>query len=140
MTPEIALTLCVLAVTIVLFVTEAFRVDVIAILIMLTLPWLGLVEPAQAFSGLASNAVVSVIAIMILGYGLERSGIMNRLVRPIMGVAGSSEKRLIGFVSSIVGALSAFMQNIGAAALFLPAMMRISKNSAIPASRLLMPL
>jgi len=140
MTPEIALVFFVLAMTIVLFVTEAFRVDVIAILIMLTLPWLGLVEPAQAFSGLASNAVVSIIAIMILGYGLERSGIMNRIVRPIMSVAGSSEKRLIGFVSSIVGVLSAFMQNIGATALFLPAMMRISKNSAIPASRLLMPL
>jgi di/tricarboxylate transporter len=140
MTAEIALVLFVLAATIVLFVTEAFRVDVIAIMIMLTLPWLGLVEPAQAFSGLASNAVVSIIAIMILGYGLERSGIMNRIVRPIMSVAGSSEKRLIGFVSSIVGALSAFLQNIGAAALFLPAMMRIAKNSTIPISRLLMPL
>ena len=43
MTTEIALVVCVLAVTIVFFITELFRVDVIAIIIMLALPWLGLV-------------------------------------------------------------------------------------------------
>jgi di/tricarboxylate transporter len=140
MTSEIALVLLVLIVAIILFVMELFRVDVIAIIIMLTLAWLGLVKPIQAFSGFASNGVISIIAVMILSYGVERSGVMNRLIRPIMRTAGSSEARLIGLVSAVVGALSAFMQNIGAAALFLPAMMRISRNSGIPVSRLLMPL
>jgi len=139
MTLEIALVLSVLTVTIVLFVSEWLRVDVIAILIMLLLPWLGLIDPAEAFSGLASNAVVSIIAIMILGYGVDRSGVTNRLTRPIVRAAGTSERRLTGVISSVVGLLSAFMQNIGAAALFLPAMLRISKNTRIPASRLLMP-
>jgi di/tricarboxylate transporter len=140
MTPEIVLVLIVLAVTIILFVTEAFRVDVIAIAIMVTLPWLGLITPAEAFSGLASNAVVAIIAVMILSYGVGRSGVMNRITRPIIHVAGSSEKRLIGLVSAAVGLISSFMQNIGAVALFLPAVMRISKKTRIPISRLLMPL
>ncbi len=140
MTPDIILVLLVLAGTIILFVSEWLRVDVIALLIMVTLAWLGLVEPAEAFSGLASGAVVSIIAVMILGYGIERSGVMNRLTRPILKAAGSSEKRLIGLVSSVIGMLSAFIQNIGAAALFLPAILRISKNTRIPASRLLMPM
>lgn len=140
MTLDIVLVLSVLGVTIFLFISELLRVDVIAIAIMLSLAWLGLVKPAEAFSGLASNAVISIIAVMILGYGVDRSGVMNRITRPIMRVAGSSERRLTGLVSAVVGALSAFMQNIGATALFLPAMMRISKNTKIPVSRLLMPL
>lgn len=140
MTPEIALVLAVLAVTVFLFVTEALRVDVIAILVMLALGWLQLVTPQQAFSGLASNAVVSIIAVMILGYGVDHSGLMNRVIKPIMRFAGKSEPRLIGAVSGVVGGISAFMQNVGAAALFLPAMLRIAKRTHIPASRLLMPM
>jgi len=140
MTAEIGLTLAVLLITIVLFTFEILRVDVIAILIMLSLAWLGLVTPEQAFSGLAGNAVIAVIAVMILGAGINRSGIMNRMIRPVLKLAGSSEKRLVAIVSSSAGLLSAFMQNIGAAALFLPAMMRISRRARLPASRLLMPL
>ena len=94
MTPDIALVLAVLVVTILLFVTEVLRVDVIAITIMVALPWLGLIRPEEAFSGLASNAVVAVMAVMILSYGLERAGIIKHIVRPILRVAGSSERRI----------------------------------------------
>jgi len=104
------------------------------------LGWLQLVTPQQAFSGLDSNAVVSIIAVMILGYGVDRSGLMNRVIKPIMRFAGRSEPRLIGTVSGVVGGISAFMQNVGAAALFLPAMLRIAKRTHIPVSRLLMPM
>jgi di/tricarboxylate transporter len=137
---QIMLVLIVLAAAVVLFVTEALRVDVIAIIIMLTLGWLGLVSPSEAFSGFASNAVISIIAVMILGYGIDKTGVMLRLARTIIAIAGSSEKRLISVISSVVGLLSAFMQNIGSAALFLPAMLRISKTTKIPPSRLIMPM
>lgn len=99
--------LFVLAITIFLFVTESLRVDVIAILIMLALGWLELVTPQQVFSGLASNAVVAIIAVMILGYGVDRSGLMNRATKPIMRFAGKSESRLISTVSGVVGLISA---------------------------------
>jgi len=65
---------------------------------------------------------------------------MNRVIKPIMRFAGRSEPRLIGTVSGVVGGISAFMQNVGAAALFLPAMLRIAKRTHIPVSRLLMPM
>ncbi|MBN2542021.1 SLC13 family permease [bacterium] len=139
MTVEIGLVFAVLGVAIVLFVTELLRVDVVAILVMISLPWLGLLEPREAFSGLASNAVIAVIGVMILGYGVDKSGVMNRIVVPIIKLAGNSEKKLLGMVSSVVGVFSAFVQNIGAAALFLPALMRISKKTDIPSSRLIMP-
>lgn len=139
MTTEIILTFVVLGVTILLFVKEWLRVDVVALCVMLALPWFGLVEPREALAGLSSNAVFSIIGVMILGYGVDRSGIMAKVTRPILRVAGSSERRLVSLVSAAVGAISAFMQNIGAAALFLPALLRIAKRTGLPESRLLMP-
>ena len=106
---------------------------------MLALPWLGLIEAHEARAGLASNAVFSIIGVMILGYGMDRSGIVAKITRPILRVAGSSERRLVSLVSAAVGAISAFMQNIGAAALFLPALLRIAKRTGLSESRLLMP-
>lgn len=137
---EMELTFLVLAVAILLFVTEAVRVDLVAIIVVVILALTGLVSPPQALSGLASNAVVSMGAIMILGKGMERAGVVNRISRAVLRVAGSDERRLLGVTSSVVGMISAFMQNLGSAALFLPAILRISKSTGTPASRLLMPM
>ena len=139
MSTEIILTFAVLGITIFLFISEWLRVDVVALCVMLALPWLGLVEPGEALAGLSSNAVFSIIGVMILGYGVDRSGIMVKVTRSILRIAGSSERRLVSLVSFAVGAISAFMQNIGAAALFLPALLRIAKRTGLPESRLLMP-
>ena len=84
MNPEVLLVFIVLALTIALFVAEKIRVDVIAILIMVTLPWLGLVTAGEAISGFASNAVVSIIAVMILGYGVDRTGLIADLTAPLL--------------------------------------------------------
>ena len=129
MSNEMILTFAVLGITIFLFVKEWLRVDVVALCVMLALPWLGLIEPHEALAGLSSNAVFSIIGVMILGYGVDRSGIMAKVTRPILRTAGSSERRLLSLVSAAVGAISAFMQNIGAAALFLPALLRIAKRT-----------
>lgn len=140
MTYEIAATLIILAVTIALFVSEKLRVDVVAIVVMIALPWFGLVTPSETFSGLSSNAVISIMAVMILGYGVDKSGIMNHLTKPILTVAGKSQKRLIAVIGGAVGILSAFIQNIGATALFLPAVMRIAHQIKTSPSKLLMPI
>jgi di/tricarboxylate transporter len=121
---EIILTFAVLGITIFLFVSEWLRVDVVALCVMLSLSWLGLVEPHEALAGMSSK---------------DRSGIMAKVTRPILRVAGSSERRLVSLVSAAVGTISAFMQNIGAAALFLPAILRIAKRLKLSESRLLMP-
>jgi di/tricarboxylate transporter len=139
MTTEIILTFVVLGVTVLLFVKEWLRADVVALCVMLALPWLGLVEAQEALAGLSSNAVFSIIGVMILGCGVDRSGIMAKVTRPILRVAGSSERRLVSLASAAVGGISAFMQNIGAAALFLPALLRMAKRMGLPESRLLMP-
>jgi di/tricarboxylate transporter len=139
-TPEMLLVLAVLAGAIALFVTEVVRIDVAAILVMVVIGLLGLVPTAEVFAGFASNAVISIIAVMILGAALDRVGVMRQVATGLLRVAGASERRIIASSATAVGGLSAFMQNIGAAALFLPVMERIGERTGTPARRLLMPM
>jgi di/tricarboxylate transporter len=140
MTPEMVMTLIVLAFVIMLFVFEWVRVDVVGIIMMVLLPLIGLVSPKQAFMGLSSNAVVSIIAVIIIGAGLDKTGVMNQVAGPIIRLAGNSERRIMALIAGTVGMISSMMQNIGAAALFLPAAQRIGKRLDIPVSRILMPM
>ncbi|MBW2095448.1 MAG: anion permease [Deltaproteobacteria bacterium] len=140
LTTEMILVMMMIGVAIFLFIAEWIRVDVVAILMMVALPLLHLVTPKEAFVGFSSNAVISIIAVIIIGAGLDKTGLINRLVRPVLRVAGRSESRVVIAISLTVAGISSFMQNIGAAALFLPAIQRVSKMLKIPLSRLLMPI
>jgi di/tricarboxylate transporter len=140
MTPEMILTMIVLAFVIFLFVSEWVRVDVVGIMMMVMLPLIGIVTPKDAFVGLSSNAVCSIIAVIIIGAGLDKTGVMNQVAGPIVKLAGRSEKKIITLISGTVGVISSMMQNIGAAALFLPAAERIAKRIEVPVSRILMPM
>ena len=128
MTPEMMLTMIVLFFVILLFILEWVRVDVVGILMMVMLPLIGVISPKEAFIGLSSNAVCSIIAVIIIGAGLDKTGVMNQVAGPIIKLAGKSEKRVMMLVSGTVGIISSMMQNIGAAALFLPATQRIAKR------------
>ncbi len=140
MNPEIITVLLVLIITVALIVTEVLRIDVVAILAMLSLVWLNTIEPAQALSGFSSNAIIAIIAVMILGRGLFKSGITYHIASFILSIAGTARRRIVGTISLTVGVMSGFMQNLGAAALFLPVMVGISKREKIPVASLLMPM
>ncbi|GAF98296.1 unnamed protein product, partial [marine sediment metagenome] len=79
MTLEMTLTMIVLVFVIVLFIFEWVRVDVVGIIMMVLLPLIGLVTPKEAFLGLSSNAVVSIMAVIIIGAGLDKTGVMNKV-------------------------------------------------------------
>lgn len=148
---EIAWVIGILLLTIFLFVFEIVEIDVAAVCIMVLLglstwayPYMGLSAPllpeANLFDGFKSNAVISIIAVMIIGAGLDMTGAMSWVAKYIMRLGGQQESRIIAVVSGTVGAISSFMQNVGAAALFLPVVARISSRTNIPMSRLLMPM
>lgn len=150
-TIQVAWVMALLILTIYLFAFEVVDVDVTAISIMVLLgltslfaPIMGLeeglVSTDKLFNGFSSNAVMSIIAVMIIGAGLDKTGIMSKVAAFILDVGGTSEKRIIPIVSSTVGFISSFMQNVGAAALFIPVVSRISARSGLPMSRLLMPM
>ena len=140
LTLDMMLVLVVLVITIGLFVFEVVRVDVVALSVMVLLGLLGLVPSDQLFNGFASNAVISIIAVMILGAGLDRTGVMTVVAAFILRIGGKTANRIIPLISGTVGVISSLMQNVGATALFLPVVSRISTRTEIPLSRLLMPM
>ncbi|MCH7881597.1 MAG: SLC13 family permease [Proteobacteria bacterium] len=148
---EIAWVSALLILTIYLFSFEVVSIDEAAISIMVLLgltsllaPMMGLeqglVSTQHLFDGFSSNAVMSIIAVMIIGAGLDKTGIMGKVAVFILKVGGNTERRIIPIISATVGIISSFMQNVGAAALFLPVVSRISARSGLPMSRLLMPM
>jgi di/tricarboxylate transporter len=150
-TTEIAWVIGFLMLTVYLFAFEVIGVDVTAIYIMVLLglstlfaPLMGLeqglVDETHLFDGFSSNAVVSIIAVMIIGAGLDKTGIMNQVAAYILKIGGTTERRIIPIISATAGLISSFMQNVGAAALLLPVVSRISARSGLPMSRLLMPM
>jgi di/tricarboxylate transporter len=150
-TVEILVVLLLLTLTVFLFVFEVVEVDVAAISIMVLIGLVsavsdafGLMKPmvqvAELFAGFSSNAVISIIAVMIIGAGLDKTGIMNRVAAAILKRAGYSERRIVPAVSGSVGIMSGFMQNVGAAALFIPVVGRIAARTGVPMSRLMMPM
>ncbi|MBL3528131.1 MAG: SLC13 family permease [gamma proteobacterium endosymbiont of Lamellibrachia anaximandri] len=148
---EVAWVSAILMLTIYLFAFEVVGVDVAAATVMVLLglttllaPYMGLeqglVDNKHLFDGFSSNAVISIIAVMIIGAGLDKTGIMSKVAAFILKVGGTTEGRIIPIISATVGFISSFMQNVGAAALFLPVVSRISARSGLPMSRLLMPM
>jgi di/tricarboxylate transporter len=150
-TIQIAWVTALLVLTIYLFAFEIVGVDVAAITIMVLLglttllaPLMGLekglVDTSLLFNGFSSNAVMSIVAVMIIGAGLDKTGLMSKVAAFILQIGGTTEARIIPIISATVGFISSFMQNVGAAALFLPVVSRISARSGLPMSRLLMPM
>ncbi len=140
MTLEIAIVLAILAMAVILFVTERIRVDVVALMVLVSLALTGLITPVEALSGFANLAVVTVWAVLILSAGLARTGVAGLIGRPVLRLAGGSEARLIAMIMLLVGVLSGFMNDIGVAALMLPVVVDIARRTGRPPSRLLMPL
>ena len=150
-TLEIAWVSSLLLLTIYLFAFEIVGVDVAAIVIMVLLgltslaaPLMGLeqglVDTQHLFDGFSSNAVISIIAVMILGAGLDRTGVMTKVAAIILQIGGRTESRIIPIISSTVAIISSFMQNVGAAALFIPVVSRISARADLSMARLMMPM
>ena len=139
-TTDMIIVFCLLGLAIFLFVTDLLRVDLVGLLMMVLLPLTGVLTAEQAVAGLSSNAVVSIIAVMIIGAGLNNTGIMNVIAAQIIRLVGRSENKILAVISFTVAVISSFMQNIGAAALFMPATMRISRQLNFSVSKILMPM
>src|SRR5690606_31824920 len=133
MDSDIIIVLMILAATVILLVIDIVRIDIVAIGCMLALGWTGILNPQEMFSGFSSNAVIAMLSVMILGRGIARTGIMNEFSKFIISKAGTRKRNLISLLSLSTGFLSGLIQNIGAAALFLPGILQVSRRAKIPA-------
>lgn len=125
--------------TMVMFLFERIRADVVSLVVLVLLGLTGLVAPEDLFGGFSSDAVMNVIATMILGAGLDRTGALNRLASWLLRRAHGMEQRLVLLAQAVAGLNSSIIQNTSATALYLPVVSRLTARTGISLSRLLMP-
>lgn len=139
LTSDILLVFSIITLTIILFITEIVSVDVVAFLILVLLGLTNLMPADLLFSGFSSDAVISLIGIMIIGAGLERSGVVNIISDYILRFGRDKESRINFLLMSTAGILSGFMRSVGTVALFLPVITRIRRQTGIAKVRFLLP-
>jgi len=140
MTSEIAILLGVITGMAYLFLSNRLPVDLTALLGILVLTFTGLLTPTEAFSGFSSSAVITLIAIFFVSGALRLTGVSDVVGGFIAQIGAGSETRTVGAVVLAGALVSAFMNDIVAAAILLPGIMSVSRSTEIPPSRLLIPL
>ncbi len=133
-------TLLILAVTIVLFLSEKVSPDLVALLVVVALGVTGVLTAQETFSGFSRSAVITIISIFILAEGLKRAGITDQVGALLLKIGGTQERLLIPVIMLFGVMLSLFMNNIAAAAVLLPAVMGAAHRTSVKPSKLLMPL
>lgn len=140
LTTDMMVVLGLVVFTMVMFMVERIRADATALVVLVALGLFGIVPAGQLFDGFAGNAVISLMATMVLGAGLDRTGVLNRVAVGLLRWSKGLESRLLLFGSAFAALLSAFMQNPAVTALMLPVASRLSGRTGIALSRLLLPI
>ncbi len=140
MTLEMGILLAVLAGMAVLFFTEKLPVELTAFVGLVILTLGGYVSAAEAFTGFASPAVITMLSIFFVSAALLHTGVADVVAGRVHKVIGDREVLLIVAIMLVSAVLSAFMNNIAAVAVLLPAVASICKKTGIAPSRLFMPL
>lgn len=140
LTPNIILVLIILIFTMVLFLANAIRVDIVAVLVLVALGVCKLLPADQLFAGFSSEAVISLIGIMIISAGLESTGISSRVARWILRFGGENPKKILLLMMGAASLSASFMRAVGTVALFMPIVNRINIRTGISKSYLLLPM
>ena len=140
LTPEMMIVFGLLVFTVVMLVLEWIRPDLIALLVLVAIGVTDLMPVDQLFDGFSGTAVISLLAVMIMGAGLDRTGVLGKAASFILRVGGGTESRVSLMVNSMAGSLSSVIQSQALAALFMPVVSRISARTGMPLKRLLLPM
>jgi len=142
-TTEMAVVFVLVAVTLVLFVTEALPLDVTAILVMVTLmvlePWTN-ISVTEGLSGFSNPATVTVLAMLILSNGISRTGVVQIIGRWMSAFAGTNKHRQLFSTILATGPTSGFINNTPVVAILVPVISDLAHKGNTSPSKLLMPL
>lgn len=128
-----------LLVTLAFFVVGRWRFDLVALLALLVVSVSGVVPAAQAFAGFGHPAVVTVAGVLVVSEGLRSSGVVDLIAR-WMARVGDHPVLQVTVLTTLVAALSSFMNNVGALALLMPVAIQMAHRSSHPPSLFLMPI
>lgn len=140
MTPDMLIVTAILAIAVLLFITEWLRVDVVALGAVVALMLSGILTSEEALAGFSNPVVLTIAALFVVGGGVMQTGLADQIGRRILAVAGGSERRLIAVLMLAVALLSSFLSNTGTVAVLLPAVILLARRAQIAPGRLLMPL
>jgi di/tricarboxylate transporter len=126
--------------TMLMLVLEWIRADMVALLVVVVIGLTGLIPADRVFNGFAGNAVIAIIAIMIMGEGLDRAGVLNLTAQFVMRMARGKESRLGVVINAVTSLFSAVIPSQALAALMIPVTSRLSARTGVPISRLLLPM
>ncbi len=140
MAADIIIVFIILGVAILLFFTAWIRMDIVALLVISSLVFTGVISPSEALAGFSNPAVITIWAMFILSAALYQTGIARIIGHQVLRFAGRGEARLIAVIMLSSGIMSAFMNNVGVVALMLPVVMDMARAKSISPSRLLLPL
>ena len=132
--------LALLAAAVAMFAFNKPRMDAVALIVMAALPLTGVVTMSEALAGFSDPNIVLIAALFVIGEGLARTGVAQRLGDWLVAKAGSSEPRLLALLMLVVGSLGAVMSSTGVVAIFIPIVLRIAQNTGTAPARLMMPL
>ena len=129
----------ILIVALLLFVSDRFRHDLVAVIALSLCLVAGIVTPAAALSGFADPAVITVAAVLVIGRAIELSGVANALTSHISRMRAPFEAQLL--IVMVVGALlSGFMNNIAALVIAMPIATKLAQDARRSPTAALMPL
>ena len=137
---DMIFTFIVLGVAVVLFLADKLRLDLVAIIVMLSLGLSGVLTPSEMLSGFGSTVVILIAGLFIVGEALAQTGISYAVGDKIVQIAGDKEWKLITLLMLAVAALASVMSVTGSGAIFIPIAIRLANRAAISPSRLLLPL
>ena len=139
MFPLLAVLACLVA-AIVMFAINKPRLDAVALIMLVALPFTGVITMNEALAGFSDSNVVLIAALFVIGDGLVRTGVAQRLGDWLIARAGHSEARLVALLMLAVCGLGAIMSSTAVTAIFIPVALRISRSADVGPSRLMMPL
>ncbi|WP_372876009.1 SLC13 family permease [Pseudomonas sp.] len=139
MTQDQVLILAILLATMGLFIWGRWRHDIVALGSLLACVLAGLVPDEQAFAGFGHPAVITVACVLVLSFGLQRTGAVDALARRVLP-SDAGPMLSIAALTGLGALLSAFMNNVGALALLMPIALQIANKQELPPGRVLMPL
>jgi di/tricarboxylate transporter len=140
MTTQLAVVLGLLAVAIVMFAINRPRMDAVALLMLVALPFTGSVKMGETLAGFSDANIVLIAALFVIGEGLVRTGVARRVGDWLIDRAGKSETRLLVLLMLVVSGLGSMMRSTAVTAIFIPVALRVSRTTGIAAGRLMMPL
>lgn len=139
MSGELVYVLVVLAAMLALFVSNRFRLDLVALMGLLALALGGVISTSEALAGFAEPVVLMIAALFVVGAGLFQTGVADALGRQVERLAGYGVTALTAVIMLVTAILSAFLSSTGTVAVMLPVVLAIARRQRIHPSRLLLP-